>query len=119
MRRPFFCALAALVAADVLLGVQSSLHAQTPGGPVPFDPPDTEYSTGADGIDPATLATLPVAPQFRAYIPVSVDLSFRMPSPGDQGNSGSCNAWAVAYAARSYYSNLLENRDLQLSKNLP
>jgi hypothetical protein len=107
------------VAAGVLLGVRSSLHAQTPGGPVPFDPPDTAYSTGADGIDPATLATLPVAPQFRAYIPVSVDLSFRMPSPGDQGKSGSCNAWAVAYAARSYYSNLLENRDLQLSTNLP
>jgi hypothetical protein len=119
IRRPAFCVLAAPIAVGVFLGISSALYAQTPGGPDPFDPPDTRYSTGADDVDPATMAALPLAPQFRAFIPVSVDLSFRMPAPGDQGQAGSCVAWAVAYAARSYYTSSLEGRDLLLSENLP
>lgn len=37
-------------------------------------------------------------------LPASYDLTPNMPPVGDQGQEGSCTAWAVAYAARSYYS---------------
>src|SRR3981081_3244140 len=119
MRHPVFQALAAIVSSVLFLVGTLSLHAQTPSGPDLIDPPDTEYHTGLDDIDPATLATLPIAPQYRAFIPVSVDLSFRMPSPGDQGKASSCTGWAGAQAARSYYTTVLENRDLQLPQNIP
>jgi hypothetical protein len=42
-----------------------------------------------------------------------------MPAVGDQGHSMSCTAWAAAYAARSYYTNTLENRNLRQAANLP
>lgn len=42
-------------------------------------------------------------PQFRGYLPVAVDLSARLPPPGDQGAQSSCVGWAVGYAARTYY----------------
>src|SRR5208337_2694340 len=48
----------------------------------------------------------------------STDLSYRLPSPGNQGKASSCTAWAVAYAARGYYTAALENRDVHLRKNL-
>jgi hypothetical protein len=51
-------------------------------------------------------------------LPPSVDLSSRMPPPGDQGQQGSCVAWAVAYAARSYYLGL-EGVDLSNQIQLP
>jgi len=101
-----------------LSAVSPSSHAQSPAGADQFDPPDTEYATGLTEIDPATLATLPVVPQYRAFIPVSVDLSYRMPAVGSQGKAGSCVGWAVAYAARGYYTSALDNRDTQLPQNL-
>jgi len=39
----------------------------------------------------------------RGYIPEAVDLSKRFPPPGQQ-EFNSCVAWAVGYAARSYYA---------------
>src|SRR5882757_1864978 len=107
-----------IVSVIALFAVSPSAHAQAPAGADQFDPPDTEYSTGLTEIDPATLATLPVVPQYRAFIPVSVDLSYRMPAVGDQGKAGSCVGWAVAYAARGYYTSALDNRDTQLPENL-
>ena len=38
-------------------------------------------------------------------LPDYVDLESKMPSPGNQGSQGSCTAWAVAYAAKSYQEN--------------
>ena len=35
-------------------------------------------------------------------LPAAVDLSAKMPSVGDQGQEGSCVAWASAYAMRGY-----------------
>jgi hypothetical protein len=49
------------------------------------------------------LNSLPAVPRYRAYLPESVDLSYRFPRAGAQGNQGSCVGWAVAYGARSYY----------------
>ncbi|HPP05245.1 MAG TPA: C1 family peptidase [Spirochaetota bacterium] len=45
-------------------------------------------------------------------LPEIVDLSSNMPPVGDQGSQGSCTAWAVAYAAKSYQEGIEENWDL-------
>lgn len=37
----------------------------------------------------------------RGVVPLRVDLSSRMPSPGSQGPSNTCASWAVTYAAAS------------------
>ncbi|MDO3643843.1 C1 family peptidase [Mucilaginibacter sp. L3T2-6] len=36
------------------------------------------------------------------FLPNSVDLSNKMPPPGNQGSQNSCAAWAVGYALKSY-----------------
>ena len=51
-----------------------------------------------------------------AFLPESVDISERFPIPGNQGRYGSCVAWAIGYAARSYYD-AQPNRGRNLSKN--
>ena len=42
-------------------------------------------------------------PRFRNWLPREVDLSARFPRAGSQGQQGSCTAWAVGYAVRSYW----------------
>src|SRR5579871_6742053 len=111
--------LASCAVAGLMLFAPSALHAQVAGVGDQFDPPDTEYSSGALETAAADIATFPIAPQFRAFLPVSVDLSFRMPAVRHQGKANSCVAWATAYAARSYYTAALENRDVELAENLP
>ena len=51
-------------------------------------------------------------------LPPRLDLSSRMPPPGDQGSQGSCVAWAVGYGARSYYLGL-QGADLHNKAQLP
>jgi Papain family cysteine protease len=65
------------------------------------------------------LADFPSIPTYRGYLPDRVDLSDRFPVPGDQGEQNSCVGWAVGYAARAYYANKVEGRDLSNSKNIP
>jgi hypothetical protein len=84
-----------------------------------LDPPDTNYTTGNQEDDPAVLQTFPLDQPYRAYLPVSVDLSYRLPDPGDQGKAESCTAWAVGYAARSYYTSAYEARDVHEAQNVP
>ncbi len=84
-----------------------------------YDPPDTVYATGNQDDDPAVLQALPIEEPYRAFLPVSVDLSYRIPDPGNQGSLGACTAWAVAYAARSYYTSAYEARDTHDPKNIP
>jgi hypothetical protein len=93
--------------------------AQTPGPVAIVDPPDTEYSTGWLPNDPEVERGLPTVERHRAFLPERVDLSSRMPPVGDQGGLGSCSAWATAYAARSYYTETLEHRDIKEPTNLP
>lgn len=62
------------------------------------------YPLGLDPTDPAEAAAVPAVQLARAYLPEAIDLSDRLPPPGDQGKVGSCVSWATAYAARSYYS---------------
>ncbi len=47
--------------------------------------------------------SFPGVPRFRAFLPPEVDLSAHFPTPGSQGQQGSCTAWAVGYDLRSYY----------------
>ena len=57
---------------------------------------------GAAPISQAAYAALPKVRKHRAWLPASVDLTSRFPTPGDQEWQGSCTAWATGYAARSF-----------------
>lgn len=107
--------IALCASASLLLPPPGAARAQTVD---PIDPPDTEYRSGLDDIAPNIVATLPVKPTYRAFIPVAVDVSFKLPAPGNQGKAGSCTAWAVAYAARAYYTSTLENRNIHQRANI-
>lgn len=63
---------------------------------------------GLEVEDPAVYAGFARTPAHRAFLPVAADLSDRFPTPGDQGKQSSCVAWAVGYAARSYYARVTE-----------
>ncbi len=110
--RPIVTRLLGGICAAILLGA-APLQAQQ------FDPPDTNYATGNQEDDPAVLQTLPMEQTYRAFLPVSVDLSYRLPDPGNQGAASSCTAWATGYAARSYYTSACEARDTHDVKNVP
>jgi papain like protease len=65
------------------------------------------------------LAGIARTPDYRAFLPDKVDLTTHFPKPGDQGDQNSCVGWAVGYAARSYYVNKSEGRDISDSSNVP
>jgi len=62
---------------------------------------------------------LPKTSRFRAYLPVSVDMSSKFPTPASQGRLNSCVGFAVGYAARSYYAVKTEGRARNSRKNIP
>jgi hypothetical protein len=64
---------------------------------------DARHATGFVRDDPARYQSTTAVPRFRAFYPAQWDLSADLPPPGDQGKQGSCVAWAVGYAARTYY----------------
>lgn len=107
-----FKAMVALGAALAAALSPAALRAQS------VDPPDTIYATGDTPIDDQTKRSLSVTEAFRAFLPVSVDLAGSMPPPGRQGRLPSCTAWAVAYAARSYYVSTAEGRDIRQASNI-
>ena len=114
------CVLFAFVAIAVAgLATVSAAQTSNPAAADQIDPLDKVYTTGALANDPAVEGALPMAERHRAFLPVTVDLSDRMPPVGNQGGLGSCGAWAVAYAARSYYTGALERRDTHQPVNLP
>jgi sugar lactone lactonase YvrE len=66
------------------------------------------HALGFVKADPADIARMP---QIRhtlsvTALPTVVDLSPKMPAVGDQGQEGSCVAWASAYALRGYEARL-------------
>lgn len=75
-------------------------------------PQSTENGTGLVAVDEERLAlTRAVDKNFvlsaaygatQATVPVSVDLSADFPEPRNQGQRGSCVAWATGYALKSY-----------------
>ena len=98
----------------LLLAAAAWLLALPPGAQAEdgYDPDNVVYATGAVFESEADLADQPRTPQFRAFLPPATDLRNRLPPPGEQGEQGSCVGWAVGYAARAYYVNLLEGRRL-------
>lgn len=89
-------------------------HAQQPDAldDVIPDPLGTSYTTGAVPLSEGTKRGITEVPRFRAFLPVSVDLSSHFPKPGKQGKLGSCASWAIGYAARSYYSRTVNRLEL-------
>ncbi|MCY3877517.1 MAG: DUF4384 domain-containing protein [Rhodobacteraceae bacterium] len=87
-----------VLAASTLLVLSVAAGAQE------LDPPGRVYSTGALPTPAEQIAAMPRTPVYRAHLPEFVDLRDRLPAVGDQGDQGSCTAWAVGYAARSYYN---------------
>ena len=77
------------------------------------------HPTGALKILPEVLAKIPTAPDYRAFRPVAVDLSNYFPAIGDQGHQGSCVAWSTGFAARAYYAEVVEHRDISDPHNIP
>tara|TARA_B110000238_G_scaffold139109_1_gene150013 strand:- start:820 stop:3033 length:2214 start_codon:yes stop_codon:yes gene_type:complete len=70
-----------------------------------------ENILGAVGVEPRDYAGFEIftyngellgVPGSDAVRPAAVDLSSNFPSPGDQGQQGSCVGWATAYALKSY-----------------
>jgi hypothetical protein len=114
-----------MVAAFVLpaviccLAVTAAAQTAGPADTDVIDPLNTVYHTGAAAEDPAVERRRAIVPHHRAFLPLVADLSSRMPPVGNQGHLGSCAAWAVAYAARSYYTGARENRNIRLPANLP
>ena len=108
----------------IVLGIATSFSAAAPSAaqtadPVPAATSGRTFSTGSRANSPEFERSLAVVEPNRAFLPVSADLSNRMPPVGNQGGLGSCTDWAMAYAARSYYSGTLEGRDLTKPANLP
>jgi len=93
--------------------------AQAPDQAAAVDQPDTVYSEGVVLEDPVVQSRRAIIPRQRAFLPIVVDLSSRMPPVGDQRHSQSCVAWSTAYAARSYYTSAIENRNVSQPANLP
>src|ERR1700712_3103017 len=78
-----------------------------------------QHKTGGTPTPAAEKASVPQAPVFRDFLPEAVDLSKYMPAVGDQANEGSCVGWATAYAARAYYAEQIEHRDISQPANIP
>ncbi len=72
------------------------------------------HATGLTVAPPEYLAKIP--PAFSPFggdsLPSRVDLSPSLPPPGNQGQQGSCVAWTVAYALRSYQAQTHERSSL-------
>lgn len=103
-----------LAACLLALALCGAAAAQDDGGDEP--PP---FVGGLVLGDPARYQAIPETPTFRSFLPESVDLSERFPRAGNQGSQGSCAAWAVGYAARSYYVSKFEGRSLADRGSIP
>ena len=86
--------------------------------------PTEEHGLGNNDIDPLEYADIDSfegegdllgAPGAQPTLPSKIDLSANFPTPGNQGQQGSCVGWATAYAAKSYQ----EKVEMSWSLNSP
>ena len=68
--------------------------------------------------DPAGYRNTQAVQAFRDYLPVRYDLAVDLPPPGNQGRQGSCVAWSVGYAARTYYLKHYYSADVTQRENI-
>lgn len=80
------------------------------------DPLNKRYAVSKLPPDP-DLATAKTVGRYRGFLRESVDLTPLMPPVRDQGKLVSGAAWAVAYAARSYYAGRNESRNVEVPEN--
>jgi cell division septation protein DedD len=110
MRTPNHRAVATIAAFTLAAGLTACGGAGGTVNPaVGFAPAvGTPYALGLKFADPASIARLPVIRHTLSTVPLPaiVDLSAKMPAVGDQGQEGSCVAWASAYAMRGYEARL-------------
>src|SRR4051812_45910491 len=69
-----------------------------PAPPPPTPPTETEHSLGYAGDD--NVSKVPTTPNLgygEGSLPSQVDLTSKFPPVGNQGQYGTCTAWAVAY----------------------
>jgi hypothetical protein len=94
----------ALLAAMLLCARLGPLRAGDLAKYIAIDSADTQrYATGFVRDDPEQYRAIEPVQQFRAFYAPSWDLASDLPPPGNQGKQASCVAWAVGYAARTYY----------------
>ncbi len=76
-----------------------------------------DYKFGLKFASPVQLRAIPYAalPLSGQKLPASVNLSDKMPPPGNQGNQNSCVGWSVAYALKSYQEKVEMNETLVFS----
>ena len=76
-------------------------------------------ATGGLFTDDETYSQFDSRPRIRSEILVrNADLSPMFPTPGHQGQQGSCTGWAVSYAARSYYESKKTGRKPEKSSDI-
>lgn len=67
--------------------------------------------------DPVRYKKIEKVQRYRAFLPPKYDLAADLPPPGNQGDQGSCVAWAVGYAARTYYLKHYYSLDVTKKEN--
>ena len=75
-------------------------------------------TTGFLAADRETYLAMPAVARTRAAPPSSADISNRFPTPAWQGDQSNCAAFAVGYAARSYYIAAPDGGNLKQADNV-
>ncbi len=107
-------AIAALALSGGIALAQSQMLCAAPAGQS-----GPKRPTGSLPTPPAVLAKIPTVPEYRAFLPRAVDLSSYFTAIGDQAQQGSCVAWSTGFAARAYYAEVVEHRDISDPHNIP
>jgi hypothetical protein len=84
---------------------------------IALDPKPT-HATGFVREDPKKYGAVKPIERFRAFYPPAWDLSDHLPAAGNQGRQPSCVAWAVGYAARTYYRAKDYDADTRQAENI-
>ncbi len=105
--------------AVLLTTLAGQAHSDPAATPAESEPDATEhFATGFVRDKPAEYHATAEVPQFRAFYPPRADLAADLPTPGHQGQQASCVAWAVGYAARTFYLKHNEAADISQAENI-
>jgi len=112
--------LSIFITSAILFGLMFSLPSCDPEDPI--DPDDLLQALGWGGVDSEygdDLETLEDDINFgEGDVPSSVDLSSQFPPIGDQGQYGTCVAWAVGYNHKSFMDAKADGRSTYTNSQL-